>query len=185
MDIQQLYKEAYLGDKESELLILERLKPLIISSIRKYNNDWNEYDDLIQEGREMVLICIKDYKPNINVPFLGYIKSRLKYLYLNKSKVKKELSLNETFGEDGEEYLELLESKEDILEDVLEKEIYTELHNVIQSLPKREKEVLYDFFFNNLTITQISKKYNITYRTVLNQKGIALKKLRERMKKDV
>ncbi len=185
MDIQQLYKDAYLGDKESELLILERLKPLIISSIRKYNLDWNEFEDLIQEGREMVLICIKDYNPYLNVPFLGYVKSRLKYLYLNKRKIKKDLSLNKIFGENGEEYLELLESKENILESLLEKEIYTKLHNVIGTLPKREKEVLGDFFFRDLTITQISKKYNITYRTVLNQKSNALKKLRERMKNDV
>lgn len=185
MDIQQLYKDAYLGDKESELLILERLKPLIISSIRRYNPDWNEFEDLIQEGREMVLICIKDYNPNINVPFLGYIKSRLKYLYLNKRKVKKEFSLNESFGEDGQEYLELLESKENILEGILEKETYTKLYNAIELLPKREKEVLGDFFFRDLTISQISKKYNITYRTVLNQKSNALKKLRERMKNDV
>ena len=181
MDIQQLYKESYLGDKESQLIILERLKPLIISSIRKYKQDWNDYEDLIQEGRVMVLICIKDYNPNINVPFLGYVKSRLKYLYLNKAKVRKDLSLNEKFGEDGEEYLELLESDENIVEGILEKELCESLHRVIQTLPKREIEVLCDFYFNDLTITQISKKYNTTYRTVLNQKTNALKKLRERM----
>jgi RNA polymerase sporulation-specific sigma factor len=185
VDIQQLYKQAYLKDTESEVLILERLKPLIISSIRKYNNDWSEYDDLIQEGRELILICIRDYNPTINVPFLGYIKSRLKYFYLNKSKIKKNLSLNDSFGEDGEEYLELLESGENILEDVLEKERYINLREWIETLPKREKEVLLDFFFMDLTITQISKKYNVTYRTVLNQKSNALKKLRERMITDV
>lgn len=185
MDIQELYNQSYLGDKESEVLILERLKPLIISSIRKYNLDWNEYEDLIQEGREMVLICIRDYNPKLNVPFLGYVKSRLKYLYLNKSKIKKDLSLNESFGEDGDEYLELLESKENVLEEVLEKEVYKELHKLIHTLPKREKEVLYDFFFKDLKISQISKKYNISYRTVLNQKTNALKKLRGRMINDV
>ena len=185
MDIQQLYKDAHGGNKESEILILERLKPLIISSIRKYYNNLNDYDDLIQEGREMVLICIRDYNPHINVPFLGYIKSRLKYLYLNKNKVKKELSLNESYGEDGEEYLDLIQSKEDLLEDILVKEEYKELHKLIRGLGKREREVLYDFFFCQLTIPQISKKYNVTYRTVLNQKTTALKKLRERMKNHV
>ncbi|MDY0235684.1 MAG: sigma-70 family RNA polymerase sigma factor [Gudongella sp.] len=185
MDIQKLYKESYLGDKESEVLILEKLKPLIISSIRKYNNNWSEFDDLIQEGREMILICIKDYNPNINVPFLGYVKSRLMYLYLNKLKTQKNLSLNEVFGQDGEEYLELLESKENILESVLKRDLYTKLNECIDTLPRREKEVLRDFFFHDLTITQISKKYNVTYRTVLNQKTNALKKLRERMKDNV
>lgn len=185
MDIQEIYKDAYLGDEESQALILERLKPLILSSIKKYNNNLSEYDDLIQEGRVMILTCIRDYNPNLNVPFLGYIKSRLKYLYLNKNKIKSDLSLNESFGEEGEEFIDLLEGDMDLVGDILKREVYNKLHQEINKLSKREKEVLYDYFFYDLSLNEISKKYHITYRTVLNQKTNALKKLRERMREDV
>ncbi len=57
---------------------------MIISSIRRYYNRIELYDDLIQEGYEIILIAIDDYDPAKGAYFLGYIKTMLKYLYLGK-----------------------------------------------------------------------------------------------------
>ena len=67
-----------------------KTNPLIISSIRRYYNRIDQYDDLIQEGYE-ILLSIK-FQSNKSA-FLGYIKTMLKYHYLNKHKERQFLSL--------------------------------------------------------------------------------------------
>ena len=85
-EIEDLLEFSRRGDPKSKEAVLLKLQPLIISSIKRYYNKIDIYDDLIQEGYEIILLCIHDYDPNKGVHFLGYIKLKLKYHYLNKYK---------------------------------------------------------------------------------------------------
>jgi RNA polymerase sporulation-specific sigma factor len=112
-ELDDLLAKAREGDTKSTQLIIEKLNPLIISSIRRYYNKIMDYDDLIQEGRLVVLECIKDYDESKGVYFLGYVKIKLKFLYLNKHKEKITLSLNTSIGEDeDQELIDVLESED-------------------------------------------------------------------------
>ncbi|WP_077369550.1 sigma-70 family RNA polymerase sigma factor [Anaerosalibacter sp. Marseille-P3206] len=162
------------GDNLAKQNLLQKLNPLIISSIKRYYNNYSQYEDLIQEGYEEILKCIVDYDENRGVNFLGYIKVKLKFLYLNKHKEKKTFSLNETLGEDGVELIELLEGEENPLEDYLMKESNESLIDALSKLTERQREVLILFYIDELSIGEISKKLGISYRTVVNTKTRAL-----------
>lgn len=176
----KLVEEAIKGNKEALEEIIDRLQPLIISSIRKYYNKGNEYEDLIQEGNLTILESLKDFDPSRGVHFLGYIKLNLKYLYLNKHKRKIHLSLNEPVGNGEVEAIDLLESKaKDAIDILLEDERSLELNMALERLTERQKEVVLLFYMENMSMEEIGKKLGISYRTVVNLKTKALENLRK------
>jgi len=184
--IQEIYLDAVSGREEVLEELLMRLQPLIISSIRKYYNRLDEMDDLLQEGRLLILQSIGEYRDDYSVPFLGYIKSRLKYLYLGKNRIRKELSLNVPVGEEGEEHIELL--KDDFLteENYVKREDESRIMDMVCNLPSRERQVVEGYYMENRSIGDIAKRYGITYRTVINTKRRALERMRREMEgKDV
>ncbi len=87
-EVVKLLEKSKAGDLEAIEILLYKLKPLILASIRRYYNKVDEYDDLIQEGYEIILVAIEEYEENRGTQFLGYVKLQLKYHYLNKHREK-------------------------------------------------------------------------------------------------
>lgn len=179
-ELDRLVLKAKEGDIESKGEILKRLKGLVINSIKRYYNVSNEYDDLVQEGNIIILECINSYDENLGAYFLGYVKTRLKYNYLDKHKEIKHTSLNTDSGnEDHDELLDLLESEDpNPLEEYLETEKLSELQERLSKLTYRQKEIIIYFYYENMSIGDIAKKLGITYRTIVNTKTRALEKMR-------
>lgn len=181
-EIQYLLESSKKGDGKAKEALLSKLHPLIISSIRRYYNRKEEYDDLIQEGYETILSAIDYYDPARGVHFLGYVKARLKYLYLEKHKQKQVLSLNEPVK--GGEFIDLLEGDGwDPIDLIIYKEEIQALQEGINSLPQRQREVIILYYIKGLSMEQIAKKLGISYRTVANTKTIAINKLKKIMVK--
>jgi len=183
-EIENLFLLSRKGDKRAKEELLKKLHPLIISSIRRYYNSVKDYDDLIQDGYETVLKCIQDYDVSKNVYFLGYVKAMLRYCYLNKHREKQLISLNEPV-KDGEdlELGDLIPDERDEIKDLLEKETTVELYNSLQSLTEKQRKILIYFYIYNRSLSQIAEIMGISYRTVVNMKTSALKKLRSLMVK--
>lgn len=181
-EIEKLYLEAKNGDMEAKEALLNKLTPLVISSIRRYYNKKSDYEDLIQEGFEIILKSIEDYDPERGVMLLGYIKTMLKYHYLNKHREKITLSLNEPL-EDGE-IIDLIVGEEREPVDILiEEEEYAALLKALNTLTTRQKKALVDFYVKNISIDEIAKNMGISYRTVVNTKTTALKKIKKEIVK--
>jgi RNA polymerase sporulation-specific sigma factor len=182
-EIERLISKSNKGEEESKEELIKRLQPLIISSIRRYYNKVNEYDDLIQEGNLVVLQCLENYDKNKGTYFLGYVKTMLKFTYLNKHKEKICFSINQPVNDGEGELVDILESKgESPLDLLLEKENYDLLYEALNILTDRQREVVIYFYVEDLSIGQIAEKLNITYRTVINTKTRALEKLKEYFK---
>lgn len=179
-DFNELTIMAKEGDVRSIDLLLKELYPLIISSIKRYYYRVEEFDDLLQEGRLVVLECLKTYDPSKGTHFLGYVKHMLMYYYLDKHKTKYILSLNEKLGhEDDLELMDLLESdEEDLLAILIRHEENQTLYAALDELTRRQRDIIVDFYCGDLSIKQIAKKYDISYRTVVNTKIVALNKLK-------
>lgn len=186
-ELDELLEKARKGDVESTELIIEKLNPLIVASIRRYYNKAADYDDLIQEGRLAVLECIKDYDESKDVYFLGYVKTTLKFLYLNKHKEKILLSLNTPIGESkDQELIDILESEDgDILEEILKTEELEEIRYALESLTERQRKVIIYFYFEGYSISEIAKRMDATYRTIVNTKTNALEKMRRMLKTEI
>lgn len=183
--INKALEQAKKGNVQGKEELLNDLNPLIIATIKRCYYKPHEFDDLIQEGRVLVLECIENYDETKGVYFLGYVKTMLRYYYLNKHKQKTSLSLNEKVGEDQEEELiDLLESdSEDAIDQMIESYEREALTKAIDSLTQRQRDIIIDFYFENLPIPQIAKKYGIAYRTVVNTKTAALKKMKEKLER--
>lgn len=179
----ELLKKAREGDKKSTEEIINRLKPLIISSIKRYYNKPNEYEDLIQDGILKVLECIKDYDLSKEVHFLGYVKTMLKYLYLDKHKIKVHHSLNEAVGDGEDELMDFLEAEDkEPLELILEKEDNKNLIEALSCLTERQRKVIILYYIENMKIGDISRCLRVSYRTVVNTKIRAMEKLMDKLR---
>lgn len=176
--IEQLADEVRAGKMESLEEIIDRMYPLLSSCIRKGCWNHQEREDLLQEGRLGLMEALREYDPEKGVPVLGFLSSRLRYLYLGMKRPQAMMSLNESYGDDEDEFLNLLESDTDILEEVLGAETINEVRIAVSTLPEVQKRVIVDLFYNDLSLSETASVNGIAYRTVVNTRATALKNLR-------
>ena len=172
------------GDCDAVADILDRLKPLLISSIRRYFNDYRQYDDLIQDGNLMVVESINDFDPSKGVHFLGYIKSKLRFMYLNKHKIRVHSSLNKTIGEGSVEIVDLLVSEgKDIVQMLADDEDLNILKRTMDKLTKRQRQVIELYYIEGMSMVDIAGLLGLSYRTIINTKVVSLDKLKREILK--
>lgn len=179
-EFNEIVKSARCGELESVAELLERMRPLIIAQIRRYYNKRDDYDDLISQGNLVILDCLKSFDENKGVNFLGYIKYQLMYLYLDKHKEKIHISLNSPISQDGQgEMVDLLLSDYlEPLDEFLDLERNSALYGALDSLTPRQREIVLMFYLDGMSISQVSERLGIAYRTVVNTKTYALNKMK-------
>lgn len=169
-DINYIIQMSLKGDKKYQEILLNKLKPLIYKNIYLY---WNYKDtvveDLLQEGYIVILDALKSFDKNKEVHFLAYIKSKLKYFYMNyyRNHVKYTNCLTHS------------SNFEEIDKRILESEENTLLMNCINKLSDREQKIIYSYYFDEISLNEISKNLNITYRAAINRKYRIIKKLKK------
>lgn len=67
-------------------------------------------------------------------------------------------------------------------DNLIELELESEITQAIESLPEKCREIFQMSRFGNLKYSEISKKLNLSEKTIERQMGIALHKLREKLK---
>ncbi len=182
-DFNKVLEGALEGDDESVEKLFDMLKPLILSVSSKFYFGDMDRDDLLQEGRLMILESLANFNRDKGVHFLGYIKSKLKYMYMNLNKEKNyEVSLNTRveLGEGSVELMDILEDESvDIEVDFLNKVDVENLRNSLGFLTSREYQVVNMYYLENMSMKDISRKLDLAYRTVVNTKVNAVEKLRK------
>ncbi|KNF09676.1 RNA polymerase sigma factor, sigma-70 family [Gottschalkia purinilytica] len=181
-EIARLYKESLEGKDQSIGKLIVNLKPLIINSIKKYYNNYNLFDDLIQEGNEIILRVLKTMTFESEKHFLGYVKNALRFHYLDKHKQKNmDISLNQTISQD--EKIEMIDTiiDESLTQEemVIKNEEVNILWKGILSLTERQQEIITLYYIERKPIEYIARTLNISYRTVVNTKSTALKRLKK------
>lgn len=186
------WNDLVLGAKGGDVVlkekILERLYPLIISSIKHYYNRRKIFEDLIADGNLCILGCINDFNPQKGVYFLGFVKAQLKYLYLNKNRDRIHLSLNSKVGdaENTAEWIDLIPSDEEeqsdrIVREETVKDTIEGLETALSSLTDRQKEIVILFYVKRKSMQQIADSLEVSYRTIVNTKTRAIEKMRASM----
>jgi RNA polymerase sporulation-specific sigma factor len=169
--LQDLVDMARNGCMDAAEEILERLKPLIYSAVRRYVSGWDK-DDLYQEACLTVIQCIKEFDPQKGVPFLAFVKKKVYYRLFNVSRRQRSgLSLEQTFeGQDGESRMleELLASTEPgIEEQILLSMEKKQLYEAIDKLSPKQKQVIMMHFFQGLKYKDIARLGDILLSFVL------------------
>lgn len=181
----KLVQRAKEGEVEAVEEVVKRLQPLLVASIRRYYNKKDQYQDLMQDGNLTILESIREYDSKKGVYFLGFVKSKIKYLYLNKHREKYCSSLNEKVGDGDLEIIDLLEEEEvDFLGGLIQEEDRRQLARALEGLTKRQGQIIDLFYQEKMTLGEIADRLGISYRTVVNLRVNALAKLRDQIKKE-
>ena len=104
-EINYIVNNKILNDKR----IYKAFEPLIISSIKKYYDRADIFEELVYDGKTEIMYAIMEYDASKKVPFNYYLKQRLRFFYLKKNPRRSVSSLNYT-NEDGDEVMNLIES---------------------------------------------------------------------------
>jgi RNA polymerase sporulation-specific sigma factor len=173
--------EAKNGSTEASLHILQSLKPLLLSNIKRYGLSQN-LDDMLSEGNIEILKAVCDYDPSLNTPFLGLVKSRLRFLYLNMAKKKpREIGLDAPLSDsDGLTVMDILKDDGPLVEE----QVLSDLDNqrliwALSSLTPRQRQIVELYFIQGLSMVDISKALSLHYQTVVKIKDTALTNLKK------
>lgn len=157
------------GDKEARSILIEHNLRLVAHIVKKFDTKNIDTDDLISIGTIGLIKGIDTYKKNPKVKITTYaarcIQNEILMYYRSNKKNQNTVSLNDSIGYDKEgneiNLVDLLEDKqEDILDTIQVKDNINSLNKYLNSLNKREKEI-------------IVKRYGLNNEKDLTQKEIA------------
>ncbi|MBF8982992.1 sigma-70 family RNA polymerase sigma factor [Lutibacter sp. B2] len=169
-------------DKDAKADILERLRPLVISSIKKYSFGNEGFEDLLQEGYWKILSSFEEFDEEKGVPYLGYIKLQLKFLYLNRNKKDKiHLSLDYE-SEDGGCLLDSIKADVDIEDNFVFRDDIRRLLIEIDHLSYRQRKIIFMNCINRMSMVDAANELGISYKTAMRSKKAALDLLRQKVK---
>lgn len=188
-DINYIIQESIKGNKECQEVLLNRLKPLIYKNIYHfYSKCDNTVEDLAQDGYLIILESLKEFDESQHVHFLGFIKSNLRFYYKNyyrnTKQLRQSISLNKKIYNTGNsvEFGDIIENtQDDLIDNIIKNEEMIEMLNNFHHLSKKNQEVLYLYYKENLSMIEISNKLNIAYRTAISRKYTAILQLKKSM----
>ncbi|MDY3006585.1 sigma-70 family RNA polymerase sigma factor [Anaerococcus sp. AGMB00486] len=160
--------------------IIRKYKPLIISTINKFPiYDRNE---AYIKAYDFILNIVEDYDEKRG-KFGGYIKYRLYYYFLDMSKKKEAISLNDK-DKKGIELIENLKDNIDIEKDLIKNVEIKVLNDAIKKLNKRQRDIIYLKYNKNFSHKKIGSLLNISPKTVTNIHGDIIYKLRRILREE-
>ncbi|MBV1758477.1 MAG: sigma-70 family RNA polymerase sigma factor [Dethiosulfatibacter sp.] len=171
------------GDMEAMEKVMEMLTPLVTASAKKYFLGDMPYEDLMQEGYLVIAECVDKFDIYRGIPFLGYVKTTLMFHFmdLGRKTLKEQCdSLNRSIkNADGDITLMDVIADDEASADgaMLHYEKIKALMQGIKTLSPRELQVISLNYYVGLNMIEVARELGIAYRTVVNTKVHALRKL--------
>ncbi|MFZ7121885.1 MAG: sigma-70 family RNA polymerase sigma factor [Eubacteriaceae bacterium] len=180
MDIDYIIKEIKDGKNEKKVILIDMVRPLIISMANKYSDN-NSFEDLFQDSVEILLDSINKYDPSLKVPFIGFFQKRLLYFHLNNcNKSIEALSLDTKIKNTRESFKDIIPSQD---KDNLDRLIWTEDRNMlvkaVGNLTDKQRWIIIEYYFKGKKLIDISKQYKIHYQSLVKLKARALRNLKK------
>lgn len=162
---------------ENSSEILEKYQYLLIKTVNTF--PIFEKDEALDEAREVLIDTIEDYDET-KAGFSGYLKYKLYYHFLDKSKKAIPDSLNDTDAT-GAEVVDSLEANVDIEKELIQKELYEDLYDAIKTLSRKDKLLIQMKYFENKNHKEIGKILGIATKTVTNRNYRIIGDLRKKL----
>ena len=170
------------GNKDDLLKVLDQYKPFIFKTARKFKIKNYDLVDLEQIGYMAIINALAKYRIG-SCTFSTYvyesIKNALKYTARQNSKHEREFSLNSAIDpyKMTTEYINCLDSPENIEETILRYEESSELKKAVSKLPPHELELVLMIYYKGVTIKEYAAKKGISYYQASKKKDLVLCKL--------
>lgn len=181
----ELCFKAKSGDEKSTVEILDKFNPLLISLAKRFPYD--DFNDMIQDGREVLILAIKEFDEKKGKEFIGYANMQLRFFFMGMHKKKKSnLSLNSKAGDEENEIIDLIESDGLSPEEEFFKCLSIKnLKDALNSLTEKQKRIISLYFFRGKSLVEIAKEIGIGYQSVVKLKNRAVDRLRSELKNDI
>lgn len=167
-------------DEKSKEKILNSFEPLLKRCCGVYLKNPSDFEDGMQEGRIVILKCIKNYDERLNIPFEAYVKRAvINCIRDMANKNKEHLSLDEEVIEDGENFYEIIPSDFDLEEECIKDDYLKRLYMALEKLSQKQREVIIEHYFKGKSMIEIAKYRRCHYMAVVRLKDRALEKLRK------
>jgi RNA polymerase sigma-70 factor (family 1) len=179
---QLIFTKIQQGDEASFKLLFTKYYVRLCTFGNRFIGNMPDTQELVSEvfmhiweNRELLIIAssLKSYLfKMVQNKCLNYIKHKnIENEYI-KSVERNFISSNGTMATEPVYYSDR----------VIEMELESEIERAIESLPEKCREIFQMSRYDQLKYTDISKKLNLSEKTVERQMGIALFKLREKLK---
>jgi RNA polymerase sigma-70 factor (ECF subfamily) len=183
------------GSDQSFTELYNRLKPGLLKYVSKIIKNPSDVDVIVANTFTTVHEKIYQYNPEWHISTWVYriaytsacmeLRNRKRDSMIHFS----ELEDNENKNSISKLEFDLLGEFKDHLvdgEEVEEKEkVIIKLHELLEALPEKFKEVLLDRYYNNLKYEEISEKYNLPLQTIKNRIFRAKVILKEKLESSV
>lgn len=171
------------NQKEAIIILWEDFQPLVYTFMRKFYIHPNNREDTKQDAFLKLLECANNYDPSTGVPFESYYKINLHYQFLNRINKKTEALVIDHDWENGCCMTDLLESTMgNAPAKAEEREIILALIAALETLTNKQKQVITQFYLQEIPLTQIAKKMGCSYKVAFKHKDVALKKIRRQLR---
>lgn len=182
-EIESCVIKAKHGNQEALLEILEQFKPFIFKTAQNFNVKTYDIYDLAQIGNIALINAVLKYRTGSHT-FSSYaytaVKNALKHAARKDTKFSKDFSLNKTLNGSatpGTEFIDCMESLENLEEDILRSEKIQEVRKAIAKLTEDEIEFVIMVYYNDFTVKTYAEKKNMNYLRAVRKRDSILRKL--------
>ena len=171
------------GNREELLKVLEQFKPYIFKTAMGFNIKNHDMYDLVQIGYVALINAIAKYITGSNT-FSSYaynsIKNEFRYAARQNSKHNNEMSLNnriDLYGDSNTEFIECIESFENLEEDIIRAEKIKEVRKCVAKLPADEMELVIMVYYSKCPFKTYAEKKGLSYLQATRKRDRILEKL--------
>lgn len=170
------------GDKSQIDVLIEEVKPVTLSMIKKYGY-YESFSENYQNAMVQLLEGVQEFDKSKSVPFSAFYKKKLFYFYMSVIKEQadkvKFTTAMPTFDDLKDE---TLIEQDDSLDRIIWKENIEDLQKAMLKLTSRQRWIIEEHFYKGKTIQQIAKENDLHPQTVTKLKARALSALREQLR---
>lgn len=156
-------------------MILHDYMPLILATVNRFSS--YEKEESIDEARMILIESITSYD-NRKGSFGNYLKNRLNYHFLNKSREKRTTSLYELDSK-GVELIENVADPRDFEEEIFREERLANLDTYLGLLAKKDRKLVEMKYLEKMTNRQIGQILNRSPKTIANRISMSLATMRK------
>ena len=160
---------------ENSEMILHDYMPLILATVSRFSS--YEKEESIDEARMILIESITSFDDRKG-SFGNYLKNRLNYHFLNKSREKRTTSLYELDSK-GVELIENVADPRDFEEEIFHEERLANLDAYLGLLAKKDRRLVEMKYLEKMTNRQIGQILNRSPKTIANRISISLATMRK------
>ena len=174
INLNLLIDEIKSGDKSQMGLLIEQVRPVTLSMIKKYGY-YDSFEENYQNAMIQLLEALQEFDKSKQVSFPAFYKKKLFYFYMSVIREQADkiefVGMMPTFDDLKDE--NLIEQDES-LDKIIWRENVEDIQRALMELTPKQQWIIREHFYRGKRIDQIAKESDLHPQTVTKLKARAL-----------